>query len=92
MWICLATRTPEVVALTRVNKPPARQLNPLHERVLHLERIAKQPRDYPMERDRPKRALGGTARYDWIAKRAGLKRRDVVEILDDASRVLRALL
>ena len=91
VWICLATRTPEVIALTRIGKSPARQLNPLHERVILLERVAMQPSRYPHERDVPRRGLNGVTLYKWIGKRVGLDYREVKQLLDDASRVMRAL-
>ncbi|MBZ0291408.1 MAG: hypothetical protein K8L99_02465 [Anaerolineae bacterium] len=89
IWVSQSNRQTEIACLARMKSK--RQVNAIHEKVIHLERVAMQPSRYPDEYDRPKRALFGLALYRWIGKRVGLDYREVSLLLMDASRVMAML-
>lgn len=64
------------------------ELRALHVRIIQLERIGRQPQNFPHERFRPARELRGMALYRWIGGQLHLKWNEVKLWLEDADTVI----
>jgi len=80
------TRNVEIAA---ENMPKTRTLSKLDQRILALDQIASAPHLFQEMPDRPLRAIGGAAKWDWIAKKCNLGRLQVKARLDEIETVLR---
>lgn len=84
-------RTTEVEALVFAGIKN-KKLLPLHEEIMYLYRVAKEPHKYPdFKGARPLRPLQGGALNSWVSSKIGLPVIEVKLIVEKAERILAKL-